>query len=197
MKKTTPDRRIARTQHSLHRALNSLILEKGYEATTIQDIVGQANVGRSTFYAHHGSKEALLLSGLEHLRSALLATAREPATAAGIRSQPFLAFSSAFFEHVHAYGEILQVLLASDSGSVVTRKLKRLLTDVVRQELHRVQPEERNATVPREALVHFTVDALLSILLWWFERSPKRSPADVDAIFRRLALPALAAAGVA
>ena len=197
MKKTTPDRRIARTQHSLHRALNSLILEKGYEATTIQDIVGHANVGRSTFYAHHGSKEALLLSGLEHLRAALLATVRETATGAGGRSQPLLTFSAVFFTHVHAYREILRALLASDSASVVTRKLKRLLSDVVRMELHRAQPEERNAAVPREALVHFTIDALFSILLWWFDRSPQRSPAEIDAIFRRLVLPALAAAGVA
>jgi len=69
MAKAKPDRRIARTQQSLHWALNTLILEKGYEATTIKDIVSHANVGRSTFYAHHGGKEGLLLSGLEHLRA--------------------------------------------------------------------------------------------------------------------------------
>src|SRR5439155_1157541 len=65
MARGKPDRRTARTQQSLHRSLNTLILEKGYEATTIQDIVTRANVGRSTFYAHHGSKEGLLLHGLQ------------------------------------------------------------------------------------------------------------------------------------
>jgi AcrR family transcriptional regulator len=188
LKKKAPDRRVVRTQHSLHRALNSLILEKGYEKATVRDIIGQANVGRSTFYAHHGSKEALLLSGLEHLRAALLAVGSDRTRADG---SPLLAFSPVFFAHVHGYRAILVPILASEGGPAVRRKLKRLLTEVVQQEL----PVARSA-VPRAALVSFTVDALLSILWWWFELGAMRTPAEVDAIFRRLALPALAAAGV-
>ena len=66
----------------------------------------------------------------------------------------------------------------------------------MRQELRRAQPEGRADAVPRDAMVQFTVDALLSILLWWFEHNPKLSPAEADAIFRRLALPALAGVGL-
>jgi len=46
------DRRAVRTRRSLHRALMSLILRKDYEVVTVQDIVDEADVGRSTFYAH-------------------------------------------------------------------------------------------------------------------------------------------------
>jgi AcrR family transcriptional regulator len=46
------DRRIPRTRAMLQHALTSLILRKGYEAITIQDVCDEANVGRSTFYAH-------------------------------------------------------------------------------------------------------------------------------------------------
>lgn len=187
MSKPKPDRRIVRTQQSLHRSLNTLILEKGYEATTITDIVTHANVGRSTFYAHHGSKEGLLLNGLEHLRAAL---------ASGEHAAELLGFSGVFFAHVHEYRDVFQSLLASESGPVVTRKIKRLLAEVVRQELRRAQPDGRAAAVPRDAAVQFTVDALFSILLWWFEHNPRLSPAEADAIFRRLALPALAGAGL-
>ena len=34
--------------------------EKGYESTTVQDIINLADVGRSTFYCHYESKELLL-----------------------------------------------------------------------------------------------------------------------------------------
>ena len=53
------DRRITRTREVLQHALTSLILKKGYEAITIQDICDAANVGRSTFYAHYTSKDDL------------------------------------------------------------------------------------------------------------------------------------------
>jgi AcrR family transcriptional regulator len=196
MPRAKPDRRVARTQQSLHRSLNTLILEKGYEATSIKDIVAHANVGRSTLYAHHGSKEDLLLSGLEHLRAALLSQ-RQAALAAPDRATlPVLGFSRVFFEHMHEYRDIFLALTKSPTGAVVTRKIKRLLADVVRQDLHAAKLPGRGDEIPRDAVVQFTVDALFSILLWWLEQQPKLPPAEADAIFRRLILPALAGAGL-
>src|SRR5258708_26680745 len=127
MSRAKPDRRIARTEQSLHRALNTLILEKGYEATTIKDIVSHANVGRSTFYAHHGSKEGLLLSGLQHLHAALLTQRSEALAAPGRQNVSMLGFSRIFFGHVHEYRDIFQALLKNEGGPIVTRKMKRLL----------------------------------------------------------------------
>lgn len=193
MLRAKPDRRIARTQQSLHRSLNTLILEKGYEATTIKDIVTHANVGRSTFYAHHGSKEGLLLSGLQHLHTALLSQRRGALGMPDKATSPVLGFSRVFFEHVYEYREIFLVLVKNSTGPAVTRKIKRLLADVVRQDLHASRPAERADEIPRDAMVRFTVDALFSILLWWLEEHPKLTPAQADAIFRRLTLPALAA----
>jgi len=66
------DRRVARTRAMLQKAHISLILEKGYEAITVEDICEEANVGRSTFYAHYTSKDDLRRSGLENLRRLLV-----------------------------------------------------------------------------------------------------------------------------
>src|SRR5881296_2453910 len=52
-------------------ALVSMMIEKGYDGTTVQDIVDRANVGRATFYAHFADKETLLVSRLEDLRAML------------------------------------------------------------------------------------------------------------------------------
>src|SRR5215467_5251306 len=70
------DRRIQRTRDVLHQALISLMIEKGYEVITVQDIIDRANVGRSTFYAHYVSKQDLLRAGLKHLKDQLIAHQR-------------------------------------------------------------------------------------------------------------------------
>ena len=51
------DRRTLRTQEMLIHALLDLIEKKHYDQITVQDIVEQANVGRSTFYAHYQNKD--------------------------------------------------------------------------------------------------------------------------------------------
>ena len=38
------------------------MMEKGYRAVSIKDIIDRANVGRSTFYAHYADKDELFES---------------------------------------------------------------------------------------------------------------------------------------
>ena len=61
------DRRIRRTRNQLGQALRELIIEKSYEAITIQDIADRADVNRATFYLHYGTKEELLVTSLTEI----------------------------------------------------------------------------------------------------------------------------------
>jgi len=62
------DRRIQKTQNPLHEsALNSLIHEKSYESIAVKEILGRANVGRSTFYMHFRDRDELLVSGMNDM----------------------------------------------------------------------------------------------------------------------------------
>ena len=53
---TKIDRRISKTKKAIYQAFLQLLNDKGYEATTVQDIIDLADVGRSTFYCHYESK---------------------------------------------------------------------------------------------------------------------------------------------
>lgn len=190
MKTPTADRRVARTRQALHEALIGLILEKGYDAVTVQDIVVRANVGRSTFYAHHGGKEGLLKNGLQSLREEMLAVQRLHAgDAAG--AQRLLGFSAAFFAHTHGHRELYQALVRHGGSAVVDASLRRLLFDLVRRELAPLRPAGRAGALPADALARFVADAMFSLLLWWHDRAPRLSPDEVETIFRRLVMPTL------
>ena len=55
-----PDRRVKATPHACSTTHSSRwAIEKGYDKTTIQDILDRADVGRSMFDVHVRDKEAL------------------------------------------------------------------------------------------------------------------------------------------
>src|SRR5687768_631620 len=65
------DRRTARTRQALLEAFIALMFERRYDAFGVPDIVARANVGRSTYYEHFGSKDALLRTSMAGMLSVL------------------------------------------------------------------------------------------------------------------------------
>lgn len=58
------DRRVARTRNALIEAFNDLVLYERQRKIGVRHIVARANVGRSTFYEHYSSAEAIQLEAM-------------------------------------------------------------------------------------------------------------------------------------
>jgi AcrR family transcriptional regulator len=171
------DRRVARTLKALQHALLVLILRKGYDAVTVEDICREADIGRSTFYAHFSGKDALKRSGLDtHLRAALMAKPD------GLSKATF-AFALPFFEHARAHLDLYRALVSKGGVATTLAMMREIVTDLVRKELARAPVEN----APREAVVQFLVGAFMSLLIWWLDGGARLSPQQLDAMFRRLA----------
>lgn len=183
------DRRAARTRKALHQALLSLMLSKGYDDVSVRDIIDEADIGRSTFYAHYTGKEDLLRSGFQMLRSELKeAQAAARAKDVGAAEEP-LRFSTAMFEHAARYTGHFRTLVGGRGGVVAENEIRQILSELVREEL---SAKLDDSAISREFVVQFVVSSFLTTLTWWLERRPGLPPAQVDSTFRLLALGGIA-----
>ena len=141
------DRRVGRTQRALKKALLDLIQERPYEEITVRDISDRADIGRSTFYSHFDSKEALLFHGFDHFLMSMaerplpgptappastkpLSPTGPPAPAAG-KSVGFR-FSLPLLDHIRSQRKFFLATIVEASDSRVRRRTTDLLARLVR-----------------------------------------------------------------
>jgi AcrR family transcriptional regulator len=184
------DRRVERTRQSLSEALLLLIREKGYEAVTVQDLIDRANVGRSTFYAHFDDKDDLLVDGFKALRTSLEQHQRRALGGAAPAEERGFGFSQALFEHADEQRETFRCVVGKQSGAIIERHFRRLLVDLVREDVRAMAPRAGEGSPPLEAVVQYVAGGLLGLLAWWADGKMRISVDDVSALFRRLAIPA-------
>ncbi|HUJ69795.1 MAG TPA: TetR/AcrR family transcriptional regulator [Syntrophorhabdales bacterium] len=195
MKEKGRDRRIDKTRKVLQNALISLMKKKEYRSITIQEIIDEADVGRSTFYTHFDDKDDLLMAGMHDLRDVLeAAKATDQAAAARQPYERIIGFSLAMFEHAYAYREVYRALVRSQAGALVLQYFPALLAGLIRDEATKVlrgRPGKGKA-VPADLLVHFISSAFVSVLSWWLDADKPMAAGEIDALFRALVLPTLA-----
>ena len=184
------DRRVRRTRELLRGALIVLILEKGYERVTVQDIIDHADVGRSTFYAHFRDKEDLLFYGLEELRAAFQP---EQQAAASRPGKPARLPTLAVFEHFDRSRQVWRAMAGRRGAEVFSRYLHRLLSELLRTQLSARAPKEATQ-VPLDAVVEFATSALEGLgVRWWLEHDLPYSPQEMDDLYHRLTEPGIRA----
>src|SRR5688572_8127443 len=87
MAESLRERKREQTKVALQAAAIRLFNEKGYAATSVDDIAEAANVSRRTFFRYFGSKEGVLFSESdesgERIRAALL---RQPTEKPGLQA---------------------------------------------------------------------------------------------------------------
>lgn len=187
------DRRVQRTRRMLHEALRSLILEKGYDKVTIQDVIGRADVGRATFYAHFRNKDDLLMSSFDGMRQSLqqhLATFPRPPEDHDGR----LAFTRVLFNHAAGRRREYRAHAGSRSGSIILTLVHKKLTSLVRAHLDEVVARRRvRPVVPVEVIAHYVVSALLALFTWWVDDDLPYTAEQMAQMFEQLTEPGAAA----
>jgi len=85
-------------------------------------------------------------------------------------------------------------MVGDRSVALLEQAFHRILVELVRDDIRAMLPRGSSASASAEAVVQFAAGALFGLLMWWLEARTRPDVEEVDALFRRLVLPAMAAA---
>ena len=177
------DRRSQRTRQALGDALIELMMEKGYDAISVKEIIDHANVGRSTFYAHYADKDELLVSQLDRVVDML----NHHVPQENPNGNPFFP-SLGLFQHIQEQWKLYKILAWGSGVDLLTRHLQKSLSEKIEQ---RLLASGRVFEVPVPMIANFLSGSFLSLIKWWLDNKMMYSPEQMDEIFRKLALPGI------
>jgi AcrR family transcriptional regulator len=181
MRTLKADRRSQRTWRILHDALIALMQEKRYDSITVQDIIDQANVGRSTFYAHFQDKEDLAVSMLVHMLDMLTQTFEESASA-DKRFFPTLEL----FRHVQENHAVFKALMGGHGMDLFFQKGQIYWSQRIEAHFRARFPEGQEFAVPLPVICSYIAGAFVVMLKWWLDNKLPYSPERMDEIVHQL-----------
>lgn len=180
-KKTKDDRRSRRTKLSLQHALVQLILEKRYDAITVQDILDVADVGRSTFYAHFTDKEDLLISSYRNVFRWLQKRLEED-------DSKRIAPSLDMFQHIQSHHELYLALVRSRKVDEFYKIGQKWFCKMIEKRIKSLKIEKEKLAVPIPILANHLAGSLINLLKWWLENNMNKTAEEMDEIYNKLVM---------
>jgi AcrR family transcriptional regulator len=163
------DARARRTMQQLHEALVSLLEIRSFDRITVDDIVDRAGIGRSTFYRHFETKEALIdeiaSTEIEHLVDLTFPLLREVDSLPSCR---------ALASYVDAHRNLWSALLTGGASAIMRETFIRLASARAPTSLEGFEP-----SLPVDLGVVSGVGATIEILAWWLRQA---EPVSVEQI---------------
>lgn len=173
------DRRQLKTRKAIFRAFRALLERKRYDHITVQEIIDEADVGRSTFYAHFETKDLLLKAMCDDMFYHIFEN--DPCPWVG-RDNEMEAKLSHTLWHIRDAKNDLTGILLSDSGELFMAYFKEHLRAMFEADLACFR-----AGVPRDFLLNYLTASFAEVVRWWLREGMKTSPEQTAGYFMELA----------
>ncbi len=177
------DRRQQKTRAAIFQAFNRLLEKKHFNSITVQEILDEANIGRSTFYAHFETKDALLKEMctdiFDHIFSHELhsETSHDFSLADhGLRDK-----ITHLLYHLKDNRENVLGILSGESGELFMRYFKEYLATLFEQ-----YPGSIRQDVPKEFALNHLVGSLGEAVRWWIGTRMELPPETVTGYYLKM-----------
>ncbi len=186
------DRRQQKTRAAIFTAFSNLSAEKSYNKITVQEIIDAANIGRTTFYAHFETKDALLKALCEELFGHIISTAMDYRHTHGLyfdRSAPKSVFCH-LLQHLQENDYNILGLLSGESSEIFLRYFKDSLNELIQSQFVN-RDRKVNTDIPQDFLINHISGSFVEMTLWWIKGRMRQSPEELDRYFRAVIEPVI------
>ena len=161
------DRRQQKTRAAVFQAFGSLLGHKNYSSITVQEIIDEANIGRSTFYAHFETKDDLLKELCRELFGHIVDSAMDRGHTHGLYSDgsaPESVFCH-LLQHLEENNNNVLGLLSCESSEIFLRYFKDSLNELVRAQFVE-RGRGGDGLLPEDFLVNHISGSFVEMVLW-------------------------------
>ena len=173
------DKREEKTINKIHSSFVNLINQKDYDSITIQDILDDSNISRSTFYSHYKTKDDLLLHVSNHIFEHVFSKTLEEEKTHDFSKDTFFNYRHLIehiFYHVRDEKELFKGIMKSNGTKIFMIEFRKQLFKLV-DSYYSNYPY--NGRVPLELKKSLAVENFIVILNYWIDNDLKESPEDV------------------
>ncbi|WP_226555064.1 TetR/AcrR family transcriptional regulator [Priestia megaterium] len=165
---TKVDRRIAKSQEAIKKAVVELMTEKSFDNITIQDISDKANVSRGTIYLHYMDKfdllDKLIEEHIDEMERICESTSEMEYKDANLP----------WFEYIKSHYLFFSTMLASKGASSFSRQFYEFLIKEFKDEV--VTVKGKNQGLNENVLLQFIVTSYVGIVEWWIKNEMPYPP---------------------
>ena len=173
------DRRQRKTRQAVYDAFTALLENKSYSSITVQEIIDEADIGRSTFYAHFETKDELLRALcteiFEHVFSEELEKEQthDFSHSCGIVEAEI----THILYHLRDNRRYIKGILSSESGELFMRYFKEYL-----KRLFEGAVAGQNTEIPLDYMLNHMVCDFAETVRWWMKH-PDYTPEEITRFF--------------
>lgn len=185
------DRRITRTKVAIREALVSLIEEKGFDALSVKDITGRADVNRGTFYLHYTDKFDLLEqteADIVQEVAGIILQANSLSLADFHRTQQPLPVMVKMFEYFKENDSLVRAILGIKGDIAFQIQLREAIEMNLSKVGFFVGVNSQNFLLPSVYIITYVIAAHLGVVQMWLRKGCIETPEEMALILSKLSL---------
>ena len=160
----------------------ALLKKKKFEALTVQDIIDEANIGRSTFYSHFETKEELLeeicREMFAHVFSKDLAPEKSHDFSKGRKG--FANRLTHILYHLQDHKENIKAIMYGETEKLFTSYFRDYLEQTFCDDL------VAHSEVPKAFAIQFFTGSFCETIKWWINSDMKMLPEKVVENYQKM-----------